>query len=85
MDFTLLDQGRGVISVKYLNADAGLSDVPLGTRCRFHLYQDEKSNFTIASLVTDEFSYLSDNAITYRIEEMKLDEGGSMSPGRFPK
>ncbi|HZK82172.1 MAG TPA: hypothetical protein VFC46_13915 [Humisphaera sp.] len=85
VDFTLLDQGRGVISVKYVNAEASLSDVPLGTRCRFHLYQDEKGNFTVASLVTDEFSYLSENAITYRIEEMKLDEGRIYAARQIPE
>lgn len=62
-------------SVRYLNAEADLSELPLGSRCRFSLYQDEKGTFTRASLVTDEFSYLAQNAINYRIEWMKLDEG----------
>lgn len=62
-------------SVRYLNAEAPLSDIPLGTRCRFHLYQDTKGAFTRATLVSDEFSYLATNVITYRIDAVKLDEG----------
>jgi hypothetical protein len=62
-------------SVRYLNAGADLSDIPLGTRCRFHLYQDEKGAFARASLVTDEFSFLALNMVTYRIEETNLDTG----------
>jgi hypothetical protein len=61
--------------VRYLNADAELADLPLGIRCRFQLYQDESGAFTKASLVTDEFSYLAQNAVVYRIEAVKLDEG----------
>ena len=59
--------------MRYLNAPAGLSDLPLGTRCRFHLYQDEKGTFTRASLVSDEFSYLAANALTYRVDNALLD------------
>jgi hypothetical protein len=62
-------------SVRYMNADAKLADIPLETRCRFHLYQDDKGAFTRASLVSDEFSYLSENFVSYRIEAIKLDEG----------
>jgi len=62
-------------SVRYLNADAALSDMPIGTRCRFHLYQDASGKFTRASLVTDEFSYLAANVVSYRIDAIKLDEG----------
>jgi hypothetical protein len=49
--------------------------LPLGIRCRFSLFQDEKGAFTRASLITDEFSYLAQNGLTYRIEAIKLDEG----------
>jgi len=74
VDFALVPNKESA-SVRYLNADADLSDVPLGTRCRFNVYQDEKGAFTQATLVTDEFSYLAGNAVTYRIEEMDLDRG----------
>ncbi len=71
MDFTLIPEG----TVKHLNVAVGMADLPLGQRCRFHLYQDDKGAFTQASLISDEFSYLALNAVTYRIESLKLDEG----------
>jgi hypothetical protein len=73
VDFKLVPGNTA--SVRYLNADAELSDVPLGTRCRFNLYPDEKGAFTQAALVTDEFSHQAGNAVTYRIEAINLDEG----------
>ncbi len=71
VDFTIIPDG----SVKYLNAGATLADIPPGTRCRFHLYQDEKGAFTKASVVSDEFTFLAANGITWRIEALKLAEG----------
>ncbi len=71
VDFTLIPDG----TVKHLNADATLADLTPGTRCRFHLFQDEKGAFTKATLVTDEFSYLAANVITWRVEEAHLAEG----------
>lgn len=62
-------------SVLYLNADAELEDVPLGTRCLFFLYQDDKDAFTRAGVVEDEYSYLASNTLTYRLETAQLDEG----------
>lgn len=62
-------------AVKHLGATASLVDLPSGSRCRFHLFQDEDGAFTRASFVGDEFSHLSDNAITWRVEALLLDEG----------
>jgi hypothetical protein len=84
VEFTLIPESDGGV-VKYLNADASLADLPVGMRCRFHLYQDEKGAFTRASLVSDEFSYLATNAVTYRIEGMKLDEGKLQVARRIPE
>lgn len=64
VDFTLIPEG----TVRCLNANATLADLAPGTRCRFHLFQDERGAFTRAALVSDEFSFLAANAITYRIE-----------------
>lgn len=72
-------------SVRYLDADAVLSDVPIGTRCRFHLYQDANGKFTRASLVTDEFSYLAENVVSYRIDSIKLDEGKLQVARQIPE
>jgi hypothetical protein len=61
--------------VKHLGAEASLADLPSGSRCRFHLFQDKDGAFTRASFVSDEFSHLSDNAITWRVTPLLLDEG----------
>ncbi len=71
VDFALIPEGEA----KYLDAKATLADIPGGTRCRFHLFQDEKGAFTKASLVSDEFSFLATNGITYRIEASNLSAG----------
>ena len=71
VDFAVIPEG----AVKFLNAAAEMEDIPPGTRCRFHLYQDEKGKFTKASLVSDEFSFLASNVITWRVEALKLGEG----------
>jgi len=62
-------------SVQHLDAPANLEDLPIGMRCCFHLYQDEKGAFTKAALVEDEFSRLALNKLTYRIDALKLSEG----------
>jgi hypothetical protein len=71
VSFTVIPQG----SIKYLNAESSLADLPPGTRCRFSLYQDDHGAFTRASLVSDEYSFLASNAVTYRVETLKLAEG----------
>lgn len=79
-DFTLLPDAV----VKHLNADATLADLQPGTRCRFSLFQDEKGAFTKASLVTDEFSYLASNVITWRIEEVRVGESKLLVARQLP-
>ena len=71
VDFTIIPEG----SVKYLNATAELDGIPPGTRCRLHLFQDDKGAFTKASLVSDEFSFLAANMISWRVEALKFGEG----------
>lgn len=71
VDFTLIPEGK----VKALGADASLSLIPVGTRCRFHLYQDEQGAFTKASFVSDEFTHLTETFVTHRVEELRLAEG----------
>ena len=81
VDFSLIPEA----SVQFLHAEADLLDLPLGTRCRFHLYQDGKGNFTRASLISDEFSYLARNDVTYRLEALKLNEGKLHVARQIPK
>lgn len=68
VDFTLLDKAK----VRYLGKDAKLEDIPTGTRCRFHLHQDENGKFTKASLVSDDFSHRLSVATTLRIDALHL-------------
>jgi hypothetical protein len=81
VDFTLIPEG----GVKYLNAKATLADIPAGTRCRFSMFQDEKGAFTRASLVSDEYSFFASNAITYRVDALKLDEGKMLVARQLPE
>ena len=71
-------------SVMYLGTPAELEDMPVGTRCAFHLYQDEKGAFTRASLVTDEFSELAVNKVSWRINALNLPEGRLEVARRLP-
>ena len=81
VDFTLLPEG----TVKFLNADATLADLPVGMRCRFHLFQDEKAAFTKAGLITDEFSHQAANVVTLRVLTLCLDEGKMQVAWQIPE
>jgi hypothetical protein len=72
---------ESVVSVLYRDAEARLSDLPLGTRYRFHLYQDENGRFSKASLITDEYSWQTLNHLTHRVDALKL-EAGKLSVAR---
>lgn len=70
VDFTLIDKAK----VRYLGKDAKLEDIPAGTRCRFHLYQDDSGKFTKTRLVGDDFSHRLSIATTLRIDALHLNE-----------
>ncbi len=74
----------GVVSVMYHDTESSLADLPPGTRCRFHLYQDEHAAFTKASLIMDEFTWLSLNQITYRLDSIRLDQGELQGARQIP-
>ena len=67
VDFTLLPFG----TVQALHAEADISDLAPGTRCQFFLHPDEKGAFTKASGITDEFTRLADEKLTYRVEAVQ--------------
>ncbi len=69
VDFTLLDKAK----VRYLGKDVKLEEIPAGTRCRFHVHQDEKGAFTRVSAVSDDFSHRAGNFVTLRIDAVHLD------------
>ncbi len=71
VDFTMPPYG----SVMYLNAEADLRDVAIGTRCRFFLHQDARGAFTRATVISDEFGHLAGDDLTYRLQARRLDEG----------
>jgi hypothetical protein len=72
-------------SVRYLGGDATLADIPAGTRCRFSMYQDDNGYFTRASLVSDEFSYMVLNHVTWAVESMNIGDGKMVATRRMPK
>ena len=57
------------------NANSTLADIPLGTRCRFKLYQDESGAFTKAWQVSDDFTHLAANVANCASQALKLKEG----------
>ncbi|HEX4146386.1 MAG TPA: hypothetical protein VHY91_22990 [Pirellulales bacterium] len=77
VDFKLLP----FASVRYLNGEAALEDMPLGTRYRFFLYQDAQGAFTQAGMIMDgvtridAFTRILGDGLTYRLKEARLDEG----------
>lgn len=64
VDFTLLPFG----SVMALDAEADLGDLVPGTRCQFFLHPDAQGAFTKASVITDEYTRLTGEKLTYRVE-----------------
>ena len=62
-------------SVYYLNAEADLRDVPLGTYFLFFLHQDENGAFTKLATMQDQFTMDAGHGFTYRLDEAKLGEG----------
>ena len=71
VDFALLPYG----SVMVMNAEADLSELALGSRCQFLLHPDEQGAFTKASAITDEFTRLASEKLTYRLNRAQLDQG----------
>ncbi|MBI1374576.1 MAG: hypothetical protein GC159_17805 [Phycisphaera sp.] len=71
VDFTLPPYG----AIRYLDAEADLRDVPLGTRFRFLMIQDDDGRFTRLVAMQDDFSADAAAAVTYRLDEAKLDAG----------
>ncbi|WP_020473538.1 hypothetical protein [Zavarzinella formosa] len=70
VEFSLIPEGK----TRYLNAECDLSAIPVGTRCRFSMYQDAAGAFTQACLVTDESTHLIANGALWRVESL-LDSG----------
>jgi hypothetical protein len=57
-------------SVYYLNAEADLRDVPLGTFYLFFLHQDEHGAFTMMANMEDEYTMVANHGFSYRLDEV---------------
>jgi hypothetical protein len=71
MDFTMPPYAY----VSYLNAEADLRDVPLGTFFLFFLNQDQAGGFTRLATMQEQFTMDASHSFTYRLDEVKLGEG----------
>jgi hypothetical protein len=71
MDFTM----PPCATVKYLNAEADLRDVPLGTVLQFFLTKSSRGGFTRLATMHDQFTADATASVSYRLKEVKLDEG----------
>ena len=71
VDFTMPPYG----AVNYLNAEADLRDIPLGTDFLFFLNRDKAGGFTRLATMQDQFTMDASHSFSYRLEEAKLGEG----------
>lgn len=69
--FQLPPYGSG----KYLNAEADLRHIPLGTYCVFFLHPDADGNFTRLATLRDQFTLDAEQQATYRIDEIDQKNG----------
>ena len=81
VDFTLLP----FASVMALNAEADFGDIAPGTRCQFFLHPDEKGAFTKASVITDEYTRLASDKLTYRVEAVIPGQGKIFVAWKIPE
>jgi hypothetical protein len=56
-------------TVLYLNTEGDFRDVPLGTHFSFALYQDEQGQATRAATMEDDFTVLTRQGLSYRLEK----------------
>lgn len=75
VDFTMPPYG----AINYLNAEADLRDVPLGTFFLFFLNQDSSGGFTRLAAMQDQFTMDAGHGFSYRLDELKLGEGRLLS------
>ena len=71
VDFTMPPYG----AINFLNAEADLRDVPLGTFFLFFLNQDKAGGFTRLATMQDQFTMDAGHSFSYRLDEVRLGEG----------
>ncbi len=79
-EFTLTPPGGAM----YVNTEVDLEEIPIGSRCRFYLYQDESGAFKNAALVTDEFTHLCGERYRYRLTGIWSGEGKLLVARQIP-
>jgi hypothetical protein len=78
VDFTMPPFG----AVYYLNFEADLRDVPLGTYYLFFLHQDDKGAFTRVSNMEDEYTMVANHGFSFRLDEVRAAEKKLMATKR---
>ncbi len=68
-----------------LGAEGLITDIPLGTRCRFALHQDAGGAFTVASLIRDEFTVQKQRRLTARVIAVRADRNEVHVAWQLPK
>ncbi len=68
-----------------LGSEGQVGDIALGTRCRFALHQDVRGEFTIASLIRDEFTVQKQRRLTARVLAVRADRGEVHVAWQLPK
>lgn len=58
-----------------VSGEALITDIPIGTRCRFALHQDTSGAFSIASLIRDEFTVQKQRRLSARVIAVRADRG----------
>lgn len=71
VDFTMPPFG----TVMLLDAEADVRDLAIGTRYRFSLHQEDRGAFTKAAVITDEFTKLAGDGLSYRLDAVDLKKG----------
>ena len=69
-------------SIHYLLAETDLRDVPMGTDFLFFLNDDGHGNFTRLATMQDQFSIDAGHSFSYRLDEVRLDEGKLLATKR---
>jgi hypothetical protein len=65
-------------TIWHLGAEAELKDLSLGTHYLFYLNQDDRGAMSWASVIMDDYSSMTSEKISYRLEEARLAEGKLM-------
>src|SRR5262249_50107533 len=78
--FAMFDTGTRFPAIRF-QADnmesrgARLSDLALGQRYRFHMYQDARGEFNRCCFISDDYTHAALNTLNYQIQRLDLERG----------